>query len=263
MGRPHREGHRHPRQPRRGPHGHRLARVQPGGTTLAAGAGIGPVYLWEVTTRKVTAVLADPRVKGVASLAFSPGGTTLAASEGGRDGHVYLWDITARAISATITGAGDYHGPCPLAFAPDGKTLFTSGVTGGLLLWDITTGKVTASLPDPGGDTGIPGGSAAAFGPDGTLATTDMGGGIYLWDIATRKVTAAFTDPAAQGNPQVMAMVFGPRRHDPDHGRPRRRHLPVADHQVAACPVRRAGPHRQRSEPDTRSWGSPGRSRSR
>jgi WD40 repeat protein len=64
----------------------------PGGT-LAVGEGKSSTYLWDIATRKTVAVLTNPgSSQCVDSVAFSPGGTTLAAGDG--DGSVYLWRIT-------------------------------------------------------------------------------------------------------------------------------------------------------------------------
>jgi WD40 repeat protein len=50
---------------------------------------------------KITATLTDPRSKGVESVAYAPGGTTLAAAD--TNGSTYLWDIATKTITATLT----------------------------------------------------------------------------------------------------------------------------------------------------------------
>jgi WD40 repeat protein len=72
-----------------------------------------------------------------------------------------------------------------LAFAPNGTRLATGDYNGNIYVWDIATGKITATLADPGsGCNGtnnfVP---SLAFAPGGTaLATGEISGNAYLWD---------------------------------------------------------------------------------
>ena len=62
----------------------------PGGM-LATGDDNGSTYLWDVMTRTRTAAFADPGLKGVNTVAFSPDGTTVAV--GDNDASTYLWKL--------------------------------------------------------------------------------------------------------------------------------------------------------------------------
>jgi WD40 repeat protein len=177
---------------------------------------------------------------GISSLAFSPGGTTLAIAN---DHPVCLWDISAgtgcRTGSAGMTAGavafspdgktvaiggiagrvvllrastmvrtaefadpGSY-GVVSLAFSPDGKTVAAGDDNGSTYLWDAATGKaVTVTNP---GSKGV---VTVAFSPDGkTLAVGDLNSSSYLWDVARGKLAATLTDPGSRG---VDSMAFSP-----------------------------------------------------
>jgi serine/threonine protein kinase/WD40 repeat protein len=166
----------------------------------ASGAG-GSTYVWDIATKKVTATLPDPGSKGVDSVAYGPGGATLAAADG--NGRTYLWDIATKKLTATLPDPGS-KGVDSVAYGPGGTTLAAADGNGRTYLWDIATKKLTATLPDPGSQ----GVDYVAYGPGGTaLAAADTNGRTYLWDIATKKVTATLPDPGSQG---VDYVAFGP-----------------------------------------------------
>jgi WD40 repeat protein len=178
----------------------------PDGKTLAAGyrvvgvIGVGGVVLWEVATRKRLPDGLLPVKEGdVHSVAFSPDGTTLASGyDLDAGGGVVLWEVATRKRhmeGPLHVKEGDVRS---VAFSPDGKTLaagygdifrFRGGPVGGVVLWEVATGK--RHLEDP---FSVKEGyvRSVAFSPDGeTLAAgyVNIGfrGGMVLWEVATRK----------------------------------------------------------------------------
>jgi WD40 repeat protein len=102
----------------------------PDGRTLATGSVDATVRLWDVATRRTTAVL-EPRAGYVISVAFSPDGRTLATS----GDTVRLWDIETGRVVTILHGHTDLlHS---IAFSPDGRTLATGSADKTVRLWNL------------------------------------------------------------------------------------------------------------------------------
>jgi WD40 repeat protein len=107
---------------------------------------------------------------GYDSVALSPGGRFLAASNGSKA--VLLWDV------ASGKQVRDWKPGGRLAFSPDGKLLAVS-TPDGVLLRDVVADAVVRPLPGHGG--------RVAFSPDGTLLAVSSLGGVELLDVRAGK----------------------------------------------------------------------------
>jgi WD40 repeat protein/DNA-binding SARP family transcriptional activator len=129
---------------------------------------------------RAEAVLVSPGTF-LASVAFSPDGTTLAAA--GDDDTVRLWNVHARRpIGSPFVGHnGDVHS---VTFSPDGRTLASAGADKTVRLWDVATRRALGPPLRGHHDWVI----AVAFSPDGrTLASAGADKTVQLWDFATRR----------------------------------------------------------------------------
>jgi WD40 repeat protein len=177
----------------------------PDGATLAVGAHGGVVQVWNVSgaptlERTLDGLAPVPRLaEAVQSLAFSPGGQLLAAtdkSEGTTLGHtlasplatMVTWNVAAGApVEGTASlGAGNgLTGSDEVAFSRDGKLLAASLLVGGIDVFDPSTGQLVRTLADPGDES-----TAIAFGAGDLLAAGTIGGDVELWNAATGKRVA-------------------------------------------------------------------------
>jgi RNA polymerase sigma factor (sigma-70 family) len=179
----------------------------------------GTLAVIDTTGKKATATLGGQAFDN-RCLVFSPDGKTLAAGTSPQDvrgrlmqpgGVVALWDVDKGKLTASLKGHKGYVQS--VAFSPDGKMLASSSNyatdvkpnsawKGELKVWDVTTGKETASLQGHEGQVW-----AVAFSPDGKLlASGGDDGTVRLWDAVKGQEVATLKGHKAG----VHTLAFSP-----------------------------------------------------
>ena len=179
------------------PAGKTLAVGSHGGSRAALGRGGGP-------RRERSLVGLQPlpgQIEAIQVLAFSPD-RAAPGRQRQEPGDRYRAQLVSP-LASTATwevGTGAWSGSRPssapatamngsdvLAFSHDGKLLAATMLTGGIRVFDPSTGSVLRTLADPGDD-----GISLAFAPRGTLlAEGTLGGTVEMWDRAHRQAPRA------------------------------------------------------------------------
>ena len=138
----------------------------PDGARLVVASLIG-IWLYDTATHQVAnsrngeVALLTGHTGGVASVAYSPAGSTLAG--GSDDGTVRMWDTQTGALLRTLTGhtggvsvgvygpegstlTGHTGGVASVAYSPAGSTLASGSNDDTVRMWDIQTGALLRTL---------------------------------------------------------------------------------------------------------------------
>ncbi|MCX5379926.1 WD40 repeat domain-containing serine/threonine protein kinase [Streptomyces sp. NBC_00091] len=189
--------------------------VSPDGAVLAA-AGGGTLQLFDLTSGRRLKKIEAGEPSGVL---FTPDGKGVATASRER---VLLWDVDGGEQPRTFTDDSADSPFYRVLISPDGKTI--GGAGPGVHLWDLATGRPTATLTSPHrrleeaayrpGHPMIAGGGFG-LGPDDDVkdeARAATGGTVSLWDLKTGRVARTLTADLEEsaGAPLLSALAFSP-----------------------------------------------------
>ncbi len=96
------------------------------------------IRLWDVASGKPRGVI-EAKLEGIGNIDLSPDGKIVAAGSY-QDGTIHLWSAdTGKELLSIATSQNNNFA---LAFSPDGSILASGGMSSGIHLWDVATGRL-------------------------------------------------------------------------------------------------------------------------
>ncbi|MFE9890086.1 protein kinase [Streptomyces scopuliridis] len=157
--------------------------LSPDRATLASSMYDHTIELWDVATRKKTAALVG-HTGGISAMQFSPDGSMLAAAD---DNTIRVWSVSTQTERTTLT-VGESTSVGSLDFSPDNHTLASVNDDGVIVVWDVRSGRKTATIRENTSDAfPVEFSSAGLY-----LSGFDSRNRPHRWEVGTgRQVSAA------------------------------------------------------------------------
>jgi WD40 repeat protein len=165
------------------------------GRALASVGRNDEIRIWDVASRRTTAVIPEKLVHFSRPCGLSTDGSRLAVVAGLAKVHLYETAGSRRIADLPLEGP---YWDDPV-FTPDGRRLVTMTEDGRLQLWEVATGRQEVSLRGQLLHVHF-----AGFSPDGRRMATGTGEGtVKVWDLASMQEVATLR-PGGDFRPVLM-----------------------------------------------------------
>ncbi|MFZ0548063.1 MAG: protein kinase, partial [Candidatus Promineifilaceae bacterium] len=150
--------------------------VNPDGTILAAGSGIG-VWLYDIANLEPITLL-EGHIAPVRAVAWSPDGHLLASASD--DSSIKIWDVDSNQEIHMLTG---HHGSVKtVVWSPDGHYLASGGEDNLVYIWDVESEEAIIALEGHGGPIRM---VSWPHGDSDRIATASEDGTAVVWDVGS------------------------------------------------------------------------------
>jgi len=159
--------------------------MMPNGRVAISGANDFIAYVWDTKSGQV--IYQFNHTSRVSKVALDPLGRYAFSADSMKSAHI--WDLKTGKLITTLKGTKRHEVFSSVRFSPDGKTLATGAASSKVSLWDITTGKRTASWHVTPKETKRPTGAVVyslAFSDNNTLLTESSSGYAERWQLPSK-----------------------------------------------------------------------------
>jgi WD40 repeat protein len=156
--------------------------MMPNGRVAMSGGNDFIAYVWDTTSGQV--IYQFNHTSRVSKVSLDPQGRFAFSADSMKSAHV--WDLKTGKLISKLKGTKRHEVFSSLRFSPDGKTLVTGAASSKVSVWDIASGKRTASWHVTPKEAKRPTGAVVyslAFSDNDTLLTESSSGYAELWQL--------------------------------------------------------------------------------
>lgn len=160
--------------------------MMPNGRVAMSGGNDFIAYIWDTVSGQV--IFQFNHTSRVSKVSLDPKGRFAFSADSMKSAHI--WDLKTGQLISKLKGTKRHEVFSSARFSPDGKTLITGAASSKVSIWDIATGKRTASWHVTPKEAKRPTGSVVyslAFSDNNTLLTESSSGYVERWQIPQAK----------------------------------------------------------------------------